>query len=53
MLAIRKGLTEHESKAKAAGAPPPSPPHEASDDGSSAVVVDALDFANGRVKVAN
>lgn len=55
VLAIRKGLTEHETKA--AGQLPPSPPREADDAAaaaaaSSAVVVEK-DFVNGGVKVAN
>lgn len=48
VLAIRKGLTEHETKA--AGQLPPSPPRDADD--ASAVVVDK-DYINGGVKVAN
>lgn len=50
VLAIRKGLTEHESKT--AAQLPPSPPREA-EDGSGAVVVDDEDYVAGGVKVAN
>lgn len=49
VLAIRKGLTEHESKAL--GALPPSPPVDAKR--SSEVVVSEKDYVDGGVKIAN
>lgn len=54
VLAIRKGLTEHESK-NTGSELPPSPPREQDDESNdeSAVVIDNHDFKNGGVKVAN
>ncbi|KAF3765457.1 GDPD-domain-containing protein [Cryphonectria parasitica EP155] len=53
VLAIRKGLTEHESKA--AAALPPSPLRGSSEDGGSGseTVANNVDFVKGGVKVAN
>lgn len=48
VLAIRKGLTEHESKSL--GVLPPSPPEDGK---GSDVVVDENDYIDGGVKVAN
>lgn len=48
VLAIRKGLTEHESKSL--GVLPPSPPEDGK---GSNVVVQEKDYVDGGVKVAN
>lgn len=52
VLAIRKGLTEHESKT-AAQLPLPPPPEAEDASSSSAVVVDDKDYVAGGFKVAN
>lgn len=56
VLAIRKGLTEHESQ-NAANQLPPSPPREQDDESDggdeSSVVIEDRDYRNGGVKVAN